>query len=173
MEPAPMTPQKSSKALRIALALSLTLNLAVLGVIAGAALRGGPMMREAMVRDPGFGPYTEALSPEDRKALRRALFEKAPEIREARKEMREEAQAIIALLRSDPFDPAAFAARMETQHDRVARQLRLGQDLLHERVLAMSAPERQAFADRLEKGLRHKRDRDDKREKGGDDTPRD
>ena len=168
METPPMTPQKSSKGLRIALALSLALNLAVVGVVAGAFLRGGPMLRDAMMRDPGFGPYPEALSPEDRKALRRALFDKAPEIRESRKLMRGEAREIIALLRAEPFDKKRFSELMMGQGDRVAAQLRLGQDLLRERVLAMSVSERQAFADRLEKGQRHRKDHDDKPDKPQD-----
>ena len=165
----PATP-KSSKRLRIALALSLALNLAVLGVVAGAALRDGPGMRAAMVRDLGFGPYSEALSPDDRKSLRRALFDRAPEIREARRMMREDAEALLQILRADPFDPTAFRARMEGQRDRLERQLRLGQDLLSDHVIAMSDADRRAFADRLERGLRHRKDRDDmgKEEKAKD-----
>ncbi|TXI05513.1 MAG: periplasmic heavy metal sensor [Pseudorhodobacter sp.] len=159
---------KSSKGLRIALALSVALNLAVLGLVAGAILRDGPGMRAAMVRDLGFGPYTEALSPEDRKALRRALFEKAPDIRENRRKMREDTQALLALLRNDPFDADAFHARMEAQHERMEDQLRLGQDLLQDFITAMPAPERRAFADRLEAGLRHHKDHDEKDRNGKD-----
>lgn len=149
---------KSSKALRIALALSVAVNLAVLGLVAGAFLRDGPGMRAAMVRDLGFGPYTEALSPDDRKALRRALFEKAPDIRENRRMMREDTAALLTLLRADPFDAGAFHERMEAQHERMEAQLRLGQDLLQEFITAMPAADRSAFADRLEKGLRHHKD---------------
>lgn len=157
----PAKPAKSGKGLRIALALSLALNLAVLGLVAGAMLRDGPGMRTAMVRDLGFGPYTEALSPEDRKSLRRALFDRAPEIRETRRLMRDDTEALLALLRADPFDPAALSARMDTQHDRLSNQLRLGQDLLQEFILAMPGDARAAFADRLETGLRqHSKDQD-------------
>ena len=149
------TQKKPGKGLRIALALSVALNLAVIGVVAGAILRDGPGMRAAMVRDLGFGPYSEALSPDDRKALRRALFDRAPEIRETRRLMREDTQALLALLRADPFDGGALTARMNGQHDRLAKQLRLGQDMLQEFILAMPPEARSAFADRLEQGLRH------------------
>lgn len=150
------TPEKpkSGRGVRIALALSVALNLAVLGVVAGAMLRDGPGMRAAMVRDLGFGPYTEALAPEDRKALRRALFVRAPEIRNARRLMREDAGALLDVLRADPFDAEAFKARMEAQHARMATQLRLGQDLLQDFIAAMTPENRRAFADRLETGLR-------------------
>ena len=172
MTPPPMETQSvlkpnSGKGLRIALALSVAVNLAVLGLVAGVMLRDGPGMRGAMVRDLGFGPYTEALRPEDRKELRRALFEKAPEIRETRRLMHEDMQALLGLLRAEPFDGAAFRNRMEAQHERMEHQLQLGQNLLQDFLAAMPADERRAFADRLEAGLRHHKDREDR------DAPRD
>lgn len=155
METRTMTKPTATKGLRIALALSVAVNLAVLGLVAGVMLRDGPGMRGAMVRDLGFGPYTEALRPEDRKELRHALFEKAPEILETRRLMREDMQALLALLRADPFDAAAFRQQMEAQHIRMQHQLQLGQGLLQDFIAAMPAEERRAFADRLEAGLRH------------------
>ncbi len=143
------------KGLRIALALSVTLNLAMLGLVAGAVLRDGPGMRSGMVRDLGFGPYTEALLPEDRKAMRQALFQRAPDIRDARRVMRDDAEALLVILRTDPLDADALRDRMEKQHDRMSQQMRLGQDLLQEFILAMPSAERLAFADRLERGLSH------------------
>lgn len=158
---------KSGTGLRVALALSVAVNLAVLGLIAGAIMRDGPGLRGAMVRDLGFGPYTEALRPEDRKALRQALFEKAPELRETRRLMREDMQALLGLLRADRFDAEAFHARMEAQHERMEHQLRLGQSLLQDFIAAMPAAERRAFADRLEAGLRHhSKDHDDQKGSG-------
>lgn len=155
---------KPGKGLRIALALSVTLNLAILGLVAGAILRDGPGMRAAMVRDLGFGPYTEALRPEDRKAMRQALFQRAPEIRETRRMMRDEAEALLVVLRADPLDADALRARMEAQHSRLSDQMRVGQDVLQEFILAMPTAERLAFADRLEGGLRHHgKDKDGKK----------
>lgn len=157
MDAEPMEKTRFGKGLRIALALSVALNLAVAGVVAGAFLRDGPPMRAAMARDLGFGPYTEALRPEDRKALRQALLEKAPELREMRRQMREDTEALLLLLRSEPFDVKAFDARMAAQGARMETQLRLGQNLLKEFIAALPPAERRAFADRLERGLRHHR----------------
>ena len=159
---------KSTKGLRIALALSVAVNLAVLGLVAGAFLRDGPGMRSAMVRDLGFGPYTEALSPDDRAALRRALFEKAPDIRENRRMMRDDTEALLVLLRAETFDAQAFRDRMEAQHARMETQLRLGQDLLQAFIIAMPDDDRRAFADRLERGLRHHKDGEGKDGDGKD-----
>jgi|LauGreDrversion4_2_1035121.scaffolds.fasta_scaffold441346_2 uncharacterized membrane protein len=157
--PQPDQPRsKPGRGLRIALAISLAFNLAVVGLVAGAMLRDGPGMRGAMVRDLGFGPFTEALSREDRRAMRESLFERAPEIREARRLQRADVEGLVALLRAEPFDAVAFAARMAEQQVRMERQLRLGQEVLQDRVAQMSPEERRGFADRLEAGLSRGRD---------------
>lgn len=151
---------KPGRGLRIALGLSLALNLAVVGVVAGAMMRDGPGMRAAMVRDLGFGPYTQALTADNRKALRRALFDRAPEMREARQSRREDMQRLLTQLRAEPFDAGAFAQTMAEQEARMLRQLQLGQEVLQELVLAMSPEDRRGFADRLEAGLRGDRSKE-------------
>ncbi len=151
----PVRPTRSGRGLRWALGISLALNLAVVGMVAGAMLRDGPGMRGAMVRDLGFGPFTEALSHEDRRALRQALFERAPEIRQARQQRQEDLQALVAILRAEPFDAAALAAAMAEQEARMVGQLRLGQTVLQERIAAMTPEARRGFAERLEDGLSH------------------
>lgn len=153
----PVRPTRSGRGLRWALGISLALNLAVVGMVAGAMLRDGPGMRGAMVRDLGFGPFTEALSREDRRALRQALFERAPEIRQARQQRQEDLQALVAILRAEPFDAAALAAAMAEQEARMVGQLRLGQTVLQERIAAMTPEARRGFAERLEDGLGHGR----------------
>lgn len=151
----PVRPTRSGRGLRWALGISLALNLAVVGMVAGAMLRDGPGMRGAMVRDLGFGPFTEALSREDRRALRQALFERAPEIRQARQQRQEDLQALVAILRAEPFDAAALAAAMAEQEARMVGQLRLGQTVLQEQIAAMTPEARRGFAERLEDGLSH------------------
>lgn len=146
------------KGLRIVLALSVALNLAVVGMIAGAALHGGGLMRgREGVRELGFGPYTEALSPDQRAALRKALFAKVPELRDARQQMRADMTAILAALRAQPFDAAALATLMQSQRQRMEGQLALGQGLMSDLLIALPEPERLSFADRLEDSLSHKR----------------
>jgi len=158
---------KAGKGLRIALGISLALNLLVVGLVAGAVLRdGGP--RDRMVRDLDFGPFTEALSPEDRDALRRAFIDRAPDLRGARQEMRTDLEAFLAALRAEPFDPSALTQVMENQQGRLSRRIELGQDLLVERLAAMDGRERGAFADRLERRLRRGGGPDEGRDGGRD-----
>lgn len=159
-EPVPPVPPagasgggKPGKGLRIALGLSLALNLLVAGLVAGAVLRdGGP--RERMVRDLDFGPFTEALSPNDRDELRRDFVQRAPDLRGMRQAMQADLETFLAALRTEPFDPAALAQVLASQQGRMARRVELGQELLLDRLTAMDPAERAAFADRLERRLR-------------------
>lgn len=149
-----------NKKLRIALAVSVALNLAVAGMAAGAYFKhGGPEGRDAIIRDLGFGPFTDALSPEDRDALRRAFLAKVPDIRKSRNAMRQNQQDLLAALRADPFDQAQLLAVMAAQSSRTATQLGTGQDLLKDLLLGMSQDARLAFADRLEERLGRGRDK--------------
>jgi hypothetical protein len=107
-----------------------------------------------MPRDMSFGPFTEALSDGDRKELLRSLGERAPGFRETRKEMRADLEVLLATLRADPFDPTAAEVALAAIADRATDRLDLGRELLGWRILAMSDAERQAFADRLERGLK-------------------
>jgi uncharacterized membrane protein len=146
------------RGIRIALALSLALNLAVVGVIGGAWLGKGGRPSDPVVRDIGFGPFTAALSPEDRAALGRAFRDSAPDMRGMRRDMRAEVGDLIRALRSSPFDEAALRAAIAAQDARGRARLELGQRLLADRLVAMTATERDAFATRLERIMERGRD---------------
>ncbi|MBL9074109.1 periplasmic heavy metal sensor [Tabrizicola sp.] len=146
--PAPATP----RGVKIALALSVALNLGVAGLAVGAWLGDGP--HRGMPRDMSFGPFTEALDEDDRRAIRKALLERLGEFREQRAAARAEFETLLATLRADPFDPEALKAALEALEARNAQRLDLGRSLIETRLIEMSPSERAAFADRLEKGLR-------------------
>ena len=134
---------------KIVLALSLALNLAAAGVVAGALLRDGPPHGGG--RDFGLGPLSEALTREDRKALRDAFVTRHPDLRADRREMKADFAALAVALRADPFDPAALDAVLARIAARNQALLDTGRELVAERLKAMSAEDRAAFADRLEK----------------------
>ncbi|EAR49427.1 hypothetical protein OG2516_15209 [Oceanicola granulosus HTCC2516] len=139
------------RVMRIVLLLSLALNLAVVGLVAGAALSG---KRFAPPRyDLSLGPIGAALSEEDRRAIGARLRDQPglPSGPRARRRMMEE---MLAVLRSDPFDPAPLAEAMAQHRARSAAVLEAGQAALLERLAAMSPAERAALADRLEAGAR-------------------
>ncbi len=158
--PAPASARHvSPRVLRIALAVSVGLNLAVLGVVAGSLWHdGNGGGRGQMVRDLGFGPFAEALASDDRRALRDWLKARAPELRSANLQRYADLAAVQDALRAQPFDPAALRAAFEAMRGRMEGQLALGHQALTEVILAMPDAERLALADRLERGMRRGHD---------------
>ena len=116
MPPSVPTTARSGRGVKIALAISVALNLAVAGMVLGAFLSDdGP--RRGMPRDLGFGPFTEALSPEDRRALRRAFMDMAPDFHSAHTAARAEFDTLLATLRATPLDPAALTTALTAGAD--------------------------------------------------------
>lgn len=153
-------PKSKDKRLRIALAVSVALNVAVLGMVSGAALTGGgPERRAGDFREFGFVPFTEALSREDRDAMRRAFLAQMPDMRAVRSEMRNDQQEILAALRAKPFDQARMNTAFEVHMNRSTSQLVAGQEVLLDLLGQMSEQERIDFAGRLEERLKRGRDK--------------
>ncbi len=150
-ETPPRTPP--GRGLKIALVVSVALNLLVAGMIGGAFLRGGPD------RDLGFGPFAEALTEDDHRALRQEFMARAPDMREMRRSQRAAMRDLLSALRAEPFDPAALEMAMAAAASRMGDRLRIGQEILVRHLAAMSPADRAAFADRLEaaaaRGPRH------------------
>ncbi|GHG97410.1 periplasmic heavy metal sensor [Pseudodonghicola xiamenensis] len=149
--------------LRGLLAVSLALNLAVAGLVIGAAIRFGERHERSHPPMPLGALLFRELPREDRKMLRDRGWE-TREDRNARR--RAEAAALDTALRAVPFDPApleAFVARD------AARQQAF-ETAMHaawlSRVAAMSDAQRDQYADRLQDALRRqderRKDRSDK-----------
>ena len=152
----PVAANGTGRITRIVLAVSLALNLAVAGMVGGAMLRhsdDGP--RNALVRDLGFGLFTEALTPQDRITLRDRFLQRSPGFRQERRSMRDDLDAILVALRADPFDPAALDAVLKEQNARLSQRLDLGQSLIRDFLVELPTEARRAFADRLEQRLMH------------------
>jgi Spy/CpxP family protein refolding chaperone len=146
----PVAP-RSGRGLRWALAVSLAVNLAVAGVVVGAwARHQGMGARGDMVRELRFGMFTDAMEPDQRAALRAAFVAQAPDLRQARRDMRQEMAGLLVALRAEPFDPARLAALLDAQDKRVADRMALGQSLLRDFVNRLDPAARLAFAARLE-----------------------
>lgn len=161
---------RSPRWMRIVLVASLALNLAGIGIVTGAVLGHSKRPpRPVAVNELGFGPYTDALSSEDRRALRSAFVERAPDFRELRKLMKADFDRLLTILRSEPYDAAAAAEVISAQGERARRGFELGHDLLLERLQTMAPEERAAFADRLEEVITRPRGHPGKgRERGGE-----
>jgi len=138
---------------KIVLALSLALNLAVIGVVVGAMAKGGRGGNERLQNEISFGPFTEALSRADRRALRVAFLARVPELRANKDAAKAEFATVLQSLQADPFEPEAFRRSLAAIEARNAERLRFGRILMETRILEMSAEDRLAFAQRLEAGL--------------------
>ncbi len=154
-------PRPASRWLKLALALSLAVNLGVAGVVAGAAIKfhrdGGRMEAPG---DLAFGPYSEALNREQRRALLRGLSDRGGDLRGIREELRGDLEAVLAAVRAQPFDEAAFRAALDRQNARLSARVEQGRAQLAALVTAMSDEERATFARNLERRLKERRHRD-------------
>jgi len=163
--PSSTVPAKASgRGLKILLALSLAVNLAVVGIVAGVALRGqdGERHRPLAVRDMSFGPFTEALTREQRRAMLREFGTRGPGLRDMRAQIRGDFETVLAVLQADPFDPEAFRAAVEGQSRRVADRAEAGRDALVALVAQMTPAERLVFAERLQQTLSRRAGRDNR-----------
>ncbi|UWQ48729.1 periplasmic heavy metal sensor [Leisingera caerulea] len=151
--------------LKLLLAASLALNLAVIGIAAGAAWRFSGSDRHWQ-RPPSVGAMIfRELDRDTRKELRQQAGGHHGSYFERR---HAEGEAVIAALRSSSFDAAALRDMLRSQADaRHAFHAKV-QDAWVSKMEAMTPEERAAFADRMEDrmqrrgkhwhGARHGRD---------------
>lgn len=141
------------------LLVSLGLNVAIAGIALGAFYSyGTPAAGKRPPRgDEIAGTYTRALDSEDRRAIARQLRRQQRDVMPTRAEFRAQFLDVIALLRSENFDPDQLAALFAAQREFGMKRAELGHDLLLERLSNMTAEERAGFADRLEENLSKKK----------------
>ena len=137
---------------RVLLVISLAMNVAVIGLVAGFAWRKdrvGPPHGISLT----LGPIGSALSREDRRELVEDL-RADPRLRPHRRG--DDLDAILAALRADPFDRATLQGAMSAMTARKDRLQEAAREALIERVTLMSDADRIAFADRLERGFKRR-----------------
>ncbi|WP_299691116.1 periplasmic heavy metal sensor [uncultured Tateyamaria sp.] len=144
---------------RILLALSLALNLAIVGLVAGLLTRGPGPLRGG---GPGLSyalPYIVALDRTDRRAVMGAV-RNDPSLPD-RRSRKAQFDDMLAALRAEPMDRAAVRAVLASQADGVARVQAVAQEAWLDTIEAMSPQERRNYADTVEavlqKGPRGKR----------------
>ena len=145
-------PPRDGRLMRIVLVTSLALNLLVVGLAAGWALRHAGNDRPSRL-DMAGGPLTRALSHEDRREIGQKMRAAWRAADDGRADMRDSYDALLADLRAEPFDPATVSARMRQHRERFAVRFEMGQAVLVTHLAGMSAAERHAYADRLEERI--------------------
>ena len=148
------TPSRTSapRWMRILLVASLSVNLLVLGILAGSALMGGGRWHGP---DHHTGPMARALSDEDRRILRERMRTARNEGQGGgHKAHRAALEQLLNQLRATPYDSAAVETQLRAVRGHFMDRMERGQTLLAARFAEMSPAERAAYADRLEAGLR-------------------
>lgn len=146
--------------MRVLLVVSLAVNLAVVGVVAGWALRhGGHHGHHPSRLDMAGGPLTRALSDEDRREIGLRMRQVWRESGGNRAGFRSSFDALVVDLRAVPFDPDRVAERMREQREGFAARFEMGQEVLIAHLAAMSDADRAAYADRLEARIKDYRAR--------------
>ncbi|WP_112324067.1 periplasmic heavy metal sensor [Oceanibium sediminis] len=144
---------------KLLLVLSLALNLAVAGVVAGHLLRGAPPSGDRAFNLPidGFRNISRAMPAAEREALRNAWHGHRAEIRAARTDLRNSRAAFLQALRAEPFSAEAVERILSAQADRWQSFSAVSREILVARIAEMPPEARRAFADRLEESLSRRR----------------
>jgi hypothetical protein len=150
----PPAPPRNGRGIRIALALSLALNLLILGLVGGALLALGPRGGDddPRLRALGLGPFALALSREDRDGLRDRIDRDA--IRGERRALGASLLQLRQALLAEPFDRAAAEAALARSRAAAEALQGHGHAALLDQIATMSAADRAALAARLETALR-------------------
>lgn len=149
------TKARTPRRVKIALGVSLAINLLVLGAVVGAFMHGDNRDRRDVVRRGGdnaaIGIYGRALDRADRRAIGQRLREgRKVEGREIRAELGDLAQQASELLKQSPFNKEAFADVLLQQQGLIKGRSDTMQDALVERIASMTDEQRIAYADRLQ-----------------------
>ena len=160
----PEMPQKPKRIWKFVFALSLALNLAVVGIVAGAVISGrvgdGPPRNIEL----GLGPMIRSLAPQERRDILRDLRQ-ARVLRDL--DPRGRVEGIVTTLKAEPFDEAALRAILSEQAARVGNLQATAQDAFVAVVLEMTPERRATFADQLREESAKERPRPTRPASGG------
>ena len=140
------SPPKARRWMTWALVASVGFNLAVVGLAAGAFLKGP---RPDHVSGPALAQYARALPPPYDHDLRRALRASRGDWSGPREALRAQRGALAEALVAEPFDPEAVLAILEREGALADDLASRGARLLMVQIGRMSAEERAAYAEAL------------------------
>ena len=151
-----LKPKRARNIWKVILAISLALNIAVLGAIGGAALRfsKGPPAGKAYLKERQIGSvYMRALNPDQKRELGRQMRELEKGSKENRVKMEAGFQEAIRILRSANFDREKFETVVNGHAARSNQRLKNAQMILLSHINSMDINERSTYADRIEIAL--------------------
>lgn len=150
-----VTKRALPKGFKVLLGVSLALNLAVIGVIAGAMLRTGPdgPPNRGGGNKMGFArPYIQALPREDRHAIFEVTRSKTKGLDRASR--RAQYQKVTDILRAETFDRTAAEAVLSLQAASTLNAQSAAQTQWMNVIEKMNVQERRSYADAIEEILK-------------------
>lgn len=150
---------RTCRGLKIALAVSVALNLLIVGLVGGAVL-GRPDADEApTIRALGLGPFAWVLPRDARDDVRRRIEADLQGVRGNRADIGRSLLTVRRALLSEPFDRDAAARALASSRSAANALQAQGHAALLDTLEGMSAEERAVVADRLARTLRRMADR--------------
>lgn len=151
-----MTKEKTRTAtwVKVLLAISLALNLAVIGMLGGAALRGhSPRAQTA----EGVSILARAMPFKFQTQLRGAIRDRRNDLRPDREAMRLLRTNLIDALEAEPFDISAVETVLSNQRTLLSNLIVVGHSEVIAQIAAMDAQDRARYVENLQKPPRHPR----------------
>lgn len=148
-------PNGGPRWVKIALGVSLSINLLIVGLAVGTfsqVRKGDVGVRSA----DGTGAYTFALQPADRRKIGRGMYDHFQQSGDDRASIRKEYDRMVEILVAETFDRAAAEQIMARQSKIVDNRRMVAEGLLLDQLEAMSLEEREKFAERLKEGARRR-----------------
>lgn len=112
-----------------------------------------PKAVKGVVADGGMGPFMDALPREMRREIGDILRDRAEGLVPNRTALVAEFDAMLDIMKTEPFDRARLEAVLDTQRERVTERVMAGRTVVLDQIEAMSPSERAAFVERLEASL--------------------
>lgn len=146
---------------KVLLFVSLAVNLLIAGIVIGAVVRHGDVFRQEgpkalPMRQFGYGPFGDALTRPERRALARSVRQHSDELKFDRTAFRKDMGKLLGALRAPQFDRAVAESILADQQQKLFERQVVGRKILLDQIEAMTPAERKAYADRLERLLRRR-----------------
>lgn len=148
--PSAPPPPRRRPWLRIAFFASLGLNLVVIGLVAGLAIKGPPGPPAGGPMEPGLRGYGDAMPEPFRRDLGKALRASRDEWSPPRDRMRQMRADLAAALTADPYDPGAVARVLDDGTGLLTALSRRGSGLVLDQIARMDQADRAEYARRLQ-----------------------
>lgn len=155
MSDAEKTSSKGPRWGKIALVVSLTVNVLIAGLAIGTFAQ--VKKSDGFVRTgEASGAYTFALSPKDRREIGKNMASYFKDKGRDRGALQKEYERMIDVVTSDPFDRAAAQDVLTNQAEFASDRRVAAEGLLLDQLENMTLKERQEFAQRLQEGVKRR-----------------